>query len=265
MKNPIGIRPVASYAAPRYPTREGVADDPSVLSALPVRWGAKPAVCMALLFTLSSGLAGCRGGSWRNPFGGGGELAGQVVPVFVHGDGMSVYGCVSVAPPMFLSEEEAQNVIREEAERWGVRFTETREIQGDRFPATDSSSSLSIPLRVWAGTLSLDGYDPTLGIGFEFVSSEDVAAWISPDGGPYSSVSSYNMKGTAERLAEAVPGTAVFYDPSEDYNAIRFDSAGKTYEDALRDYSAAQKELMLENLRAQVRDFLDWLSAQGVI
>ncbi|MBP7402858.1 MAG: hypothetical protein KBA30_09600 [Clostridia bacterium] len=266
MRKPPVIKPVTSYATPRYPTREGVADDPSVLGALPARWGAKPAVCMALLFTLSTGLAGCRGGSWRNPFGEIGEPAGQVVPVFVHGEGMSTYACVSVAPPVFLSEEEAQNVIREEAERRGVRFTESREIQGNRFPATSFKEALPRDSSLtWKGTLSLDGYDPALGFGFEFVSSKDVRDWLSPSGKPMISSETYDMKSTAERLADAVPDTVVFYDPAADYTGFDFNHDWNTMEAYRQAFEAEQRERMLEDLRAQVRDFLDWLAAQGVI
>ncbi|MBP7402859.1 MAG: hypothetical protein KBA30_09605 [Clostridia bacterium] len=265
MKNPTGIQPIASYAAPRYPTREGVANDPTVLGALPARWGAKPAVCMALLFTLSSGLAGCRGGSWRNPSGGTREPAELVVPVFEHGDGTSTYGCMCVVPPVFLSEEEAQNVIREEAERRGVRFTETREIQGDRFPAfrpgdPDSSASQ----QTWAGTLTLDGFDPALGIGYEFVSSADLDKWAA-DSMYWSSVTNYDMKATAERLADVVTDTAVFYDPGPDYSGFDRDHDRDTMEAYRQAFEAEQRERIIEDLRSQVRDFLDWLAAQGVI
>ena len=66
------------------PGRESRTIRPSWRAA--ARWGAKPAVCMALLFTLSSGSrdAGAARGGIRS---GRGKLAGQVVPVFVHGDG----------------------------------------------------------------------------------------------------------------------------------------------------------------------------------
>ncbi|MBP7402856.1 MAG: hypothetical protein KBA30_09590 [Clostridia bacterium] len=249
MKHDCRIKSVATYAIPRYPTREGVTGDPSVLGALPARWGARPAVCMALPFTLSSGLAGCRVGSWWNPSGGGEEIAKQIVPVFTHGGGIGVYGCDSVTPPVFLSEEEAQFVIREEAERRGVRFTEAREIQGDRFPVVQLGDIYSsIPDTTWSGTISLDGYDPALGIGFEFVSGEDLREWNS---GLWSSIiARYDFKGTAERLAEAVPGTAVFYDPGRDEEDPEF---------------IMTRDHLIEDLRAQVRDFLDWLAAQGVI
>ena len=269
MKAEYKIIPVSRYITPKYPSRKDVSFSPSILRAVPERWGAKPAVCMALMLTLSTGLCGCRGGADGNPFSRSKQEAAELsVPVFAHGSGTGSYGCVSVAPPVFLSEEEALLVIREEAEARGVHFSDAKSIQGDRFPATnpfDLSGKGSS--QTWEGTLKLDGYDPVLDIAFEYISMEDVQSWEKVPSGTWVSVSSYNMKGTAERLAEVVKNTAVFYDPASDFSDFDFNMGNNQKDlDAYRiAYETSQKVRMIEDLRAQVRDFLEWLAAEGII
>ena len=61
-----------------------------------------------------------------------------------------------------------------------------------------------------------------------------------------------------QRLADCTDNVAVFYDPTaDDYR----DFTGSNEES----YVESSKEQSLEELRAQVRDFLQWLKAQGVI
>jgi len=45
----------------------------------------------------------------------------KVAPIFEHGKGRGVFGG-EVAPPRFLTEEEARNVIVDEAKKAGVTF-----------------------------------------------------------------------------------------------------------------------------------------------
>jgi hypothetical protein len=285
MKTTLEIRPVKTYAAPRYPTKQAVTLDHAVLRAIPVRWKAKPAVCLALALTVSSGLYGCGGtaaGTLPNketpsvsgtvsqaPPGTAGPGENQplalAIPIFQHGGGRGSYGCESVAPPVFLSEEEAAQVIREEAELMGVHFDGSKSIEGT-FPATNLYGETRFENATWDGKLQLDGGDTALGVGFEFVSQDDVKAW-QQTGDMMSSVEEYDMKGTAERLAQCVENTAVFYDPGQNWEDFKFDWNDKNadFNAYVEEYSAEQKERMLEDLREQVRDFLSWLAAEGVI
>jgi hypothetical protein len=276
--------PVRSYLYPEYPTRQDVQLNPDILKALPERWKAKPAVYAALALTLSTGLFGCAEHQNTSPSEPSDNLARQQasitenssnrpvmrialqIPIFEHGAGQGSYGCDSVAPPVFLSEEEARQVIREEAEARGVHFTGTLAIEGDQFPETSLLPEEGKPLGTWKGMLELDGYDPDLGIGFEFVSSSDVESW-APEGERSGILDVWNMKDTAERLSQVVQNTAVFYDPGADYEAVKFNwhSENDDYKTRLAQYTAEQKEIMIEELREQVRDFLAWLAAEGVI
>ena len=282
MQNKVKIDPVHFYPHPGYPTRMAVQMNPSVLKMIPRRWHAKPALCMALAFTLSTGLYGCSRlhldlpagtiptnttGTSGSACAETGKTAGLSIPVFEHGTGRGSYGCVSVAPPVFLSEEEALQVIREEADARGVHFDRAKAVEGGDFPATSIFPGETTGLPTWEGTLELDGYDASLNIGFEFVSKSDVVAWVA-ESDLWCSVESYDMKGTAERLAQVVEQTAVFYDPGQDYDAFDYHQNNQD-SDKLKEYSeqyaAEQKQIILEKLREQVQDFLDWLAAEGII
>jgi hypothetical protein len=237
MKARLKVIPMKVYYEPKYPTKSAVILDPVVLRSLPRRWSAKPAVCAALLLTLTTGLCSCGSGDEGSGTGNGNSIVseplgqpegtgdnpspGLAVPFFEHGNGRGSYGCESVAPPVFLSEDEAAQVIREEAVKAGVTFSGVKSIEGE-FPATNLYGDKSMKDATWDGTLVLDGYDKTLGIGFEFISQKDVEDW-KKTGNMMSTVSTYDMKDTAQRLSGCVKDVAVFYDPGMDWTNIKFD------------------------------------------
>jgi hypothetical protein len=272
MKDIKGLLPVSRYTGPGYPTKKEVLTDPAVLKSLPMRWNAKPAICAALTMTLVTGLFGCEGHVIQPTAGLSGNessklqpAAANSFPVFEHGTGRGAYGCMMVAPPVFLSEEEALQVIREEAAAQGIHFDGTRTLAGDHFPATSLEYDEDFDPGTWGGSLELDGYDSALNIGFEFVSQQDVVDWAKEDN-VGSSVETFDMKGTAERLADVVDNTAVFYDPGSDPKAFdRHRTENGDFETYYKQYEAEQKAQMIKQLREQVRDFLAWLAAEGVI
>ena len=145
------------------------------------------------------------------------------------------------------------------------------------------------------GDLKLNGWNDKLQIGYKFVAQADFIAWEVKDGGRGSSVSEYNILGAAKRLQSGLgvakePGhVAVFYEPAGkpatriDYPKIlstdptadkkltkaekeAHDAAAKqAWETYHKEYDAAAKKAGEEELRGQVRDFIAWLKAQGVI
>lgn len=264
MKNNLEIEPVPFYKEPKYPTKAVVLMNPAILSALPQRWKSLPSMCLALTLTLSTGLYGCAKEPPRDEDDSDKDLRVSV-PFFAHGEGRGAYGCVMVAPAVYLSEEEALQIIQEEAEAKGIHFDDTKTIRSMHFPATNIYHG-DTEYETREGSIELDGYDSDLQIGFEYISEEDVFEWAK-ETDSWSSVTEYDMHGTAERLSKVVKNTAVFYDPGADIDAFEMDweadsETWQAYEDQ---YKSEQKELMQENLRAQVRDFLDWLSAEGII
>lgn len=279
----LNVKPVENYPVPSYPTQEQITQDPALLRALPRRFHARPAVVTALSALISLGLTGC--GTpvpEEDPEPGRtlGRLPAEAVlkiPVFPRGSGRGSYGCVSVAPPVFLSEEEAAQVIREEAELYGLDFSGNKTLSGIKLPVpnlyefTDENTGF----KTASGDLDLDGHDGDIKIGYEFVSVSDIQAWSkASDAGVSASVESYNASGAAAKLSEGVENTAVFYDPmSADFHEFdppAFEGMtegeyGAAFEAAIEEYEMKQKEKSLAELRAQVKDFLEWLKGQGVI
>lgn len=272
MSREIKLTSVKSYRTPKYPVKENAAASPELLKAVPYRWAVNPIMGAVLAFTIASGLCSCSGNSdnpgnsANTPRSGNGDVLSLQIPVFEHGSGLGSYGCESVAPPVFLSEEEAAQVIREEALLQGVDFSGSKSIEG-KFPSTNLYGDERYKNEFWEGALQLDGYDEKLGVGFEFISGSDVSDW-QKTGNIVSTVSDYDMKGTARRMADNIENTALFYDPAADWSEFEFDWSGNSaaeYEEYIEQYTAEQKEKMLEQLRSQVRDFLSWLAGQGVI
>ena len=53
-----------------------------------------------------------------------------VAPIFEHGDGRGATGCVVVSPPVFLSEEEGMQILREELAKHGVHLKTGGTLEG---------------------------------------------------------------------------------------------------------------------------------------
>lgn len=270
------IRNVKKYSSPVYPDKESAIKNPAMLATLPERWKANASVCAALaatsamLLTSCTALTGSKGG---NPTGGAGPTNGDspalAVPLFEHGIGRGGFGCVSVAPPAFLSEAEAYAVISEEAKKAGLVFKQDGlELKNVGIPKTSNGPEGDNLRGSKKGALTLDGYDENKKIAFEFVSTEDIDAWcVAPTN---ATVTSYDFIDTAKALGESLSKAgsgmpvAVFYDPGYKYD----ETVRKLLEEKGGDFEADQKalkELVKEDLRAQVRDFLAWLKAQDII
>ena len=292
------LSPLPRYSGANYPTKEQILLHPDLLRTVPRRWARNPVVLTALSLVLSAGLTACgtasdsilpdnnsapaasdAAGASNSPSSGNSAISAASsedssqdstensandpapldIPIFAHGTGRGSYGCESVAPPVFLSEEEAMQVIEEECAAQGIDLSGQKTISGT-FPAT---STLPIAIsgsdsdKTYAGELELDGYSEALGIGVEFVSTDDILDWKA-DTGMAATVEEFDLKGTAQRLADCTENVAVFYDPTaDDYR----DFTGSNEES----YVESSKEQSLKELREQVRDFLQWLKAQGVI
>ena len=108
------VTPLRRLPPPRYPTWDLVREDPALLAReVPARWQRRSAVVAALTAAaLGTASAARQGASANRP----------AAVVFEHGEGKGSYGCVSVAPPAFLSEEEARQVVVSELSAAGVKL-----------------------------------------------------------------------------------------------------------------------------------------------
>jgi hypothetical protein len=99
MKNEINVKPLKTYKAPNVPTLEESRKNPEFLKKLPLRWRKSAAVAAVIGFTGMWLLTGC---SEHNRFHHGGE-------------GGAIYF-------VYLTEQEALNIIRSELESAGLNF-----------------------------------------------------------------------------------------------------------------------------------------------
>jgi hypothetical protein len=121
-----------------------------------------------------------------------------------------------------------------------------------------------------AAGAALDGRDELHRVSFEFVSRADYAA--SPAmRGRSSSVSRYRLTDLAEELrsdtlTDASEGaSAVFYDPVTRVAKWDPERDGTTAQEWWETARPAALDRSRDDLRAQVRDFIEWLEAEGVI
>lgn len=256
------ISPVRSYREPGLPTRVIVDEHPELLEVLPERWRGNPTVIAALtgLCLMASGHRSVAGDKLAP------GSAPRIAPIFQHGDGKGSFGCVSVSPAVFLSEDEARQVVIEEAKRSGL----------DLSGAGPVVSGVSLPNygvppvngKPRTEPLKLDGLDAKRRVAFEFVSMMDTREWSEPSG---STVESWDFRHKAMDIRDALSKNkpaytvGVFYEPyamPTGQAAYVKDASGKVDWDATKRF---MKKFDAEQLRAQVRDFIKWLKAEGVI
>jgi hypothetical protein len=232
------------------------------------------------------------------------RTATYVAPVFEHGDGRGAVGCEVIAPPVFISEEDARNIIIEMLAKHGIEFDmQDKDVDGIQFPTFDGRPIISYSLDDtvdkpidWQ-TLNLDLFSSKYNLGIEYVSRTDHYAL----GGPFSdmSVKVYNLIKIAndalEKLSEYGKfNGAVFYDPMVLADWKHVDSSYWKLQRKISKLQTKQREKKLtekerpklealfqqlaeerlkqpdyekgrEELRAQVRDFIAWLKDKGII
>ncbi|MBI4819495.1 MAG: hypothetical protein HY791_24700 [Deltaproteobacteria bacterium] len=191
--------------------------------------------------------------------------------VFERGEGRGAFGCVAIAPPAFLTESDARQVILEELVRAGI------DAKPDGLDITLSASEHKpteeeLRARTYfrhmgdaddvgseprdENRLRLDGFEPERKIGFEFVGIHD---YVRLGGEPsLSSVQLYDTKGLAKELAKRIEGAkagwvGVFYDPLV---------PAKWDDDGVRGWSHEAGD---QQLREQVRAFVKWLRTERVL
>ena len=290
------LAPLTRYAPPRYPTEAILRENPAFLTALPRRWrGNRLALgTLAGVLTLSAQWQALAqenaAASGSNP---------RVAPLFEHGKGQGRFGGAGgYGDVQFLTESEAREVIESEAKKAGLVFPKIK--VSHKFSAVDIPV-IDLFGRFWEpkrdvpktrlGGLELDGYHPGKQIGYVFISTEKLHKWWEEDpakeGGESFSIN-YDLVGTAQTLQASLAARkgkeklAVFYDPITVDPALAAvaseiprpefsdrsnltEEGKKAWDDYLKKRRDALKPAAEEDLRKQVRDFLEWLKAQGMM
>ena len=288
------VTPVKKAKVPAYPNLREAAGDPTLLQALPRRWKQSRAMLAAMAALSAMGLSACSAEPAASAdssavFATSSSFSGAVAPIFYHGEGTGSMGCVSVAPSVFFSEQEALAIIRSEVSAAGLRFADAPDSRFIAQPKIREELFLRPEdgmIRVKYGEpVTLDAVDEEKRVAISFVSMSEGQLTIDNGQGEFftgSTVAQYEARRRAEDAAEAFQdaGTpyavGVFYDPGnapavQQQYWERLEKAqeeGTPWETMEPDYEAYHEELRAaseKNLRAQVRDFLQWLEGQGIL
>jgi hypothetical protein len=235
-------KPVRKYAQPKYPTRLEIAARPALLHRhQPPAWRKWPELTGAAGLFLLADMARLSAAD-NSPKGGPNptqtNAVAIVAPIFQHGDGRGATGCMVMSPPVFLSEEEALQVIREEMATIGVQIrtnqTTLAGITVERrlwsVPAAPNGATKGTPparptFQIKQEPFKTDAADPKKKVFIEFLGERDADQWDlerQKEEGKFnlSTVHSYDLPKTAAYVAERVKRQVTdklyfgaFYDP----------------------------------------------------
>jgi hypothetical protein len=304
-------QPVRRVTWPGYPTRLQVLADAELLKRhIPAAWLSNRELAAAAGVCLAANVAGCGGGNVQEPSadasrGGAAAVRAVVAPVFLHGDGefenprpYGYLGCVAVVAPVYLPEDEALVIIREELRRAGLS-TLARDvaldgvvISGHRWREGYNwvSGYPGAQMEEYNAPLVADLADVQRRVYVEYLSEED----YYPLGGQDTGRDVSHPKLAAE-LGEQVRRQAngiifgTLYDPvvfysfgwgdvdqaesraSPDWSGLsekereEVEAKVALFRERFGRTEQQAREKSQESLRLQVRDFVDWLKAQGAI
>lgn len=290
------IKPLSDINKPKYPLKYEVKEE-ALKAKLPKRWTQNAAAKAALGALAVVTLAGCSDGQPVNlPTPIGSSVSGttvttetpiidvvypgetvapvlNVAPLFIHGEGRGTYGCDMVTSPAYISEAEALTVINEVAQEYGLQFSDEDKAEFSTVlrpvthfnPPDPGLPSPTIPPDVFI-TLKTDFSDNKHGVAIEYITVDDVKSWCKD--GQAGLIEEYNTQDAAAQMSEAleearpngVYTAGVLYDPCEMY--LPEEQSAQTDWQALKERS---REMATEQLKAQAKDFFEWLKAQGVI
>jgi len=159
--NMMTIKPVKTYTPPAYPTYEESKQDAHLLERLPRRWGKTLAPLLGTGILIQIVGTGC---SQNDTQGKGVKItaveplgqkpknvadavraipATRVAPILedaLANDGRGGFGCVAVSAPVFLSEDEAIDLIRAELEKAGLALQTGVSVDGLQVPTTSAKN-----------------------------------------------------------------------------------------------------------------------------
>lgn len=184
--------------------------------------------------------------------------ATEVAPVFAHGSGSGATGCVVMSPPVFLSEDEALEIILNELALEGYSLSrENCPVFPFKVPPiANECGEYDGRAKI---QLEMDAYNPNSNWVIQFITTDDFAKFKNDN--CISSVSGYDTKQAAEIINEQLKkqkktNAVVFYDP---VTRIDFSKPGDFHM-----HIKLAKEESQNLLIAQVRDFIQWLKSNNI-
>jgi hypothetical protein len=185
----------------------------------------------------------------------------KIAPIFAHGEGFGATGCIVTAPPVFIGEDEAMEIILEAFKDEDIDLN-TSELSTmiykvlpiENYWHKEIEDTSKINARV-----KIDAFNSKLNLAVYYISSDDYAEF-KREYYYKTSVHGYDTKTCAEILnkelkSQSKTNVVVFYDPMVNYGFIEDDHLD--YKDAKKQ----SKKLLLK----QVEDFLDWIKDEGIL
>lgn len=242
-------QPVQHYATPKYPTRRDL------------MLGAAGFVLIELFGDEAKAAESDRPAAGRT----------VVAPIFKHGEGRGATGCIVIAPPVFLSEEEAMQIIREELTKHGVKLGDpmtladvTMTVRYEHLDIVEKGGKEELKRRIEEATgvatepLKLGGVDRTKKVAVLFVSEKAYHDLGGPMG--FSTVRRYDFAEVAEYVAahlkkqsKADICVGLLYDPAVSERRSFWETETRA------------KAKAIDLLRQQTHDFAAWLKQRKVL
>jgi hypothetical protein len=208
-----------------------------------------------------------------------------VAPIFKHGDGSGATGCIVMSPPVFLSEEEGMQILREELAKHGIKLKAGGTLEGIRIPSrwiryerVDKDNEQEEPKESIVESesdpkpMKLGGMDAEKKIAVEFVAKGNFSDLGGPRSG--SSAQDYDFTDVANYVATKVKKQGkqqiilgIFYDPLTERPDI-VHKKGETQKERKARWDEEEKQGKEESkkqLRKQAQDFVAWLKEQKAI
>jgi hypothetical protein len=279
------IQPDRSYKTPNYPTNDIVKQEPAWLrSNIPASWKGKKRIAQMLSVLLFGGTV------MPNDFVIGDpklpkeviarldslkikavkedkQAAVLVAPIFEHGEGRGATGCIVIAPPVFLSEEDARQIIETELKKANIVFDTTNIKLNDLVYEKDNNKFVPMKARdhedsIQTRSFVLERYDKDANFGYVYITSHNYFQYGGI--GDFGTLRNYNTKAVAQEISQALQkygkvNAAVFYNPlpPSNYGFKLRSSDGKEINDNGIDSARYL-------LRAQVQDFVAWLKYSNI-
>jgi hypothetical protein len=208
-----------------------------------------------------------------------------VAPIFKHGDGSGATGCIVMSPPVFLSEEEGMQILREELAKHGVKLKAGGTIEGVRVPVRfiryekrDKDNEQEEPKESIVESeadpqpIELGGMDAEKKIAVEFVAKGNFQKLGGPLSG--SSAQEYDFTDVANYVATQAKKQGkqkiilgIFYDPLTERPDIKAkkDETKQEMRTRWKEEEKQGKDESKRQLRKQAQDFVAWLKEQKAI
>jgi len=192
-----------------------------------------------------------------------------VAPLFHHGNGIGVYGCVVIMPPVFINEQEAKQIILNELKKEGLVFDSIAQpnqkiiIKTDKKLWEEIKDDYIVRDTTEFKELLFDGYNKDLNLAFCFLSQTNYRAFTDyePES---SSVSHEDYKKTSKKLRGIIKeannlNAVIFYEP------IPYPNRDDNSEiPSWEEWEIKGKVVAVDSLKAQVSDFVNWLKNEKI-